>query len=126
MANWTPDGFIGQLFKTIGTHVKPPAGIESPALWGSKARIDELFGPQAAAIDVTTRQFAFRYRSPEHWLEIFRTFYGPVLKAFAALDEAAQLKLASDLIALVQRFNRAHDGTVVAAGDYLEIVVTKK
>ena len=126
MANWTPDGFIGQLFKTIGTHVKPPAGIESPALWGTKARIDELFGAQAAAIDVTTRQFAFRYRSPEHWLEIFRTYYGPVLKAFAALDEASQPKLASDLIALVGRFNRARDGTMVAPGDYLEIVVTKR
>ncbi|HEU5296287.1 MAG TPA: class I SAM-dependent methyltransferase [Burkholderiaceae bacterium] len=126
MANWTPDGFIGQLFKAIGTHVKPPAGIESPALWGNKARIDELFGAQASAIDVTTRQFAFRYRSPEHWLEIFKTFYGPVLKAFAVLDEAAQSKLASDLMALVARFNRAHDGTMVAPADYLEIVITKR
>jgi SAM-dependent methyltransferase len=126
MANWTPDGFIGQLFKTIGTYVKPPAGIESPALWGSKARIDELFGAQAAAIDVVTRQFVFRYRSPEHMLDIFKTYYGPVLKAFAALDATAQPKLAADLIALYGRFNRAHDGTLVAPSDYLEVVVTKK
>ncbi len=126
MANWTPEGFIGQLFKTIGQHVKPPAGIESPALWGSRKRIDELFGAQAAAIDVTQRQFNFRYRSPEHWLDIFRTFYGPVLKAFAALDATAQPKLADDLMALIGRFNRAQDGTMVAPGDYLEIVVTKK
>jgi ubiquinone/menaquinone biosynthesis C-methylase UbiE len=126
MANWTPDGFIGQLFKTIGQHVKPPAGIESPALWGSKARLDELFGPQASAIDATLRQFNFRYRSPDHWLEIFKTFYGPVLKAFGALDAAAQPKLASDLIALVGKFNRTYDGTMVAPGDYLEVVVTKR
>jgi len=126
MANWTPDGFIGQLFKTIGQHVKPPAGVESPALWGTKARLDELFGAQASAIDVTTRQFAFRYRSPEHMLEVFKTYYGPVLKAFAALDDAAQPKLASDLIALYGRFNRAHDGTLVAPGDYLEVVITKR
>jgi len=126
MANWTPEGFIGQLFKTIGQHVKPPAGIESPALWGSRKRIDELFGAQASAIDVTTRQFNFRYRSPAHWLEIFKTFYGPVLKAFAALEVEAQSKLANDLLALVDRFNRARDGTMVAPGDYLEIVITKK
>jgi ubiquinone/menaquinone biosynthesis C-methylase UbiE len=126
MANWTPEGFIGQLFKTIGGHVKPPAGIESPALWGSRTRIDELFGAQASRIDVMQRQFAFRYRSAAHWLEIFKTFYGPVLKAFAALEPAAQGKLASDLIALVERFNKAQDGTVVAPGDYLEVVVTKR
>jgi ubiquinone/menaquinone biosynthesis C-methylase UbiE len=126
MANWTPDGFIGQLFKTIGQHVKPPAGIESPALWGSRTRIDELFGAQASAMEVTTRQYNFRYRSPAHWLEIFKTFYGPVLKAFAALDATAQPKLASDLMALIGRFNRAQDGTMVAPGDYLEIVITKR
>jgi len=126
MANWTPEGMIGQLFKTIGGHVKPPAGIESPALWGSRKRIDELFGAQASAIDVTPRQFAFRYRSPEHMLEIFRTFYGPVLKAFAALDPAVQPLLARDLLALFGRFNRAGDGTLVAPGEYLEIVITKR
>jgi len=126
MANWTPDGFIGQLFKTIGAHVKPPAGIESPALWGTRKRLDELFGAQAAAIDVTPRQFVFRYRSPEHWLEIFKTFYGPVLKAYAALEAAAQPKLSEDLLALIARFNRARDGTMVAPGDYVEVVVTKR
>lgn len=125
MANWTPDGFIGQLFKTIGKHVSPPPGVQSPALWGTRARIDELFGAQAAGIEVHSRLFAFRYRSPEHWLEIFRNYYGPVLKAFAALDDAAKPALASDLLALIGRFNRAADGTMVAPGEYLEIVVTK-
>jgi SAM-dependent methyltransferase len=126
MANWTPDGFVGQLFKTIGKHVAPPPGIESPALWGTRTRIDELFGAQAAAIDAGTRQFAFRYRSPEHWLEVFRTYYGPVLKAFAALDTTRQGELAQDLIGLVGRFNRAQDGTVVAPSDYLEVVIVKQ
>lgn len=126
LANWTPEGFIGQLFKTIGKHVAPPAGVESPALWGTRARIDELFGAQAAALEVASRQFPFRYRSPQHWLEIFRGYYGPMLKAFAALDPAGQKALADDLTALIARFNRARDGTMVAPSEYLEIVVTKR
>jgi ubiquinone/menaquinone biosynthesis C-methylase UbiE len=125
MANWTPEGFIGQLFKTIGKHVAPPAGIESPALWGTRARITDLFGAQAATLQVESRHYAFRYRSPEHWLEIFKNYYGPVLKAFAALDAAAQPALAADLIALIGKFNRAKDGTMVVPSEYLEIVVTK-
>ena len=126
MANWTPDGFIGQLFKTIGRHVPPPAGVESPALWGTRARIEALFGEHAADIVVETRSFAFRYRSPAHWLEVFRSWYGPVLKAFAALDESAQAALAKELLELMGRFNRAGDGTLVAPSDYLEVVVTRR
>ena len=82
LANWTPDGFIGQLFKTLGKHVAPPAGVKSPALWGTKARIEELFKGQASAIGIEPRAFAFRYRSSMHFLAVFRTYYGPVLKAF--------------------------------------------
>ena len=126
LANWTPEGFIGQLFKTVGQHVPPPAGVSSPALWGKRERIDELFGAQAARIEAPTRQFVFRYRSPEHWLEVFRGYYGPVLKAFAALDAERQHTLAEDLVALRGRFNRADDGTVVIPSDYLEVVVTRR
>jgi ubiquinone/menaquinone biosynthesis C-methylase UbiE len=126
MANWTPEGFIGQLFKTIGKHVPPPAGIESPALWGTRQRIQDLFGAQAAKVEVESRHFAFRYRSPAHWLEIFKNYYGPVLKAFAALDAAKQPALADDLIALTAKFNRAKDGSMVAPSEYLEVVITKK
>lgn len=125
LANWTPDGFIGQLFKTIGQHVPPPTGVESPALWGTRARIDALFGTAAAGIACETRAFVFRYRSPAHWLDVFRGYYGPVLKAFAALDAGKQQALEADLLALIARFNRASDGTMVAPSDYLEIVVTK-
>jgi ubiquinone/menaquinone biosynthesis C-methylase UbiE len=124
MANWTPDGFIGQVFKTVGKHVPPPAGISSPALWGTRGRIEELFGTAARHIAVETRQFMFRYRSAEHMLEVFRSYYGPVLKAFAALDEKGQGALAGDLVGLMQQFNRARDGGLVAASDYLEIVIT--
>ncbi|HEX6722207.1 MAG TPA: class I SAM-dependent methyltransferase [Burkholderiaceae bacterium] len=126
MANWTPEGFIGQLFKTIGRHVPPPAGVESPALWGNRQRIQELFGAQAAMVVVESRHFTFRYRSPDHWLEIFKTYYGPVLKAFAALDAAKQPALADDLLGLIARFNRAKDGTMVTPSEYLEVVITKK
>ena len=93
LANWTPEGFIGQLFKTIGKHVPPPPGVRSPALWGTRARLAELFEPHASSIEAAQRHFVFRYRSPEHWLEVFRTYYGPVLKTFAALEPPAQSAL---------------------------------
>jgi ubiquinone/menaquinone biosynthesis C-methylase UbiE len=126
LANWTPEGFIGQLFKTIGKHLPPPAGVKSPALWGTKARLDEMFGKGAASVDATPRHFVFRYKSAEHWLEIFRTWYGPTLKAFAALDATGQAALTADLTALVGRFNRSGDATMVVPSEYLEIVVTKR
>ncbi len=126
MANWTPDGFIGQLFKTLGKYLPPPAGAKSPALWGTKARLTEMFGTSATSIKAESRNFTFRYRSPEHFLDIFKTYYGPTLKAFAALDEANQRGLANDLLALIGRMNRAEDGTMVLASEYLEIVITKR
>jgi ubiquinone/menaquinone biosynthesis C-methylase UbiE len=126
MSNWTPESFIGQVFKMLGKHVPPPAGVQSPALWGSRPRIDELFGASAARIEAETRQFLFRYRSPEHMLDVFRGYYGPILKAFAALDAKGQAALADDFTDLINLFNRAHDGTVVLPSDYLEVVVTKR
>jgi ubiquinone/menaquinone biosynthesis C-methylase UbiE len=125
MANWTPDGFIGQLFKTIGKHLPPPAGARSPAQWGTRARLAELFDPHATSIKSAQRHYVFRYRSADHWLEIFRTFYGPVLKAFAALDPAKQAALDGDIRALIGQFNRSGDGTVVVPSEYLEIIITR-
>ena len=124
LANWTPDGFIGQLFKTIGRHVPPPAGVKSPALWGTQTRIEELFGSKASAIRAEPRDFVFRYRSPQHWLDVFKTYYGPLLKAFAGLQPAAQAALASDLFALIARFNRSGDASMVVPSEYLEVVIT--
>jgi ubiquinone/menaquinone biosynthesis C-methylase UbiE len=126
LANWTPDGFIGQLFKTMGKHLPPPPGVMPPPLWGTRPRIAEMFEARAASIKAEPRDFVFRYRSPEHWLEIFKTFYGPTLKAFAALEPAGRVALANDLIALVKRFNRSGDGTMVVPSEYLQIVVTRK
>ena len=125
LASWTPDSFIGQLFKTIGRHVPPPAGVKSPALWGSKAHLAGLFGP-AVTIATTSRQFVFRYRSPAHWLEVFGTYYGPVVKALAALQPAARDALEADLRALLDTFNDATDGTLVAPSDYLEAVIVRR
>ena len=124
LANWTPDGFIGQLFKTIGKYTPPPAGVRSPALWGTRARIEELFGAKASAIEAEQRNFVFRYRSPQHFLDVFKTYYGPVLKAFAALQPEAQAALASDVIALIGRFNRSGDTSMVVPSEYLEVVIT--
>jgi SAM-dependent methyltransferase len=125
LANWTPDGFIGRLFKTIGKHVAPPAGVKSPALWGTKDHLEALLGGQSD-VAVTERRFAFRYKSPAHFLEIFRTYYGPVLKAFAALEGEARVALERDLLALVEEFNVARDGTVVIPSAYLEVVATRR
>ena len=126
LANWTPEGFIGQLFKTIGKHVPPPAGAKSPAIWGTRARIGELFEPHASSIKAETRNFVFRYRSADHWLEIFKTYYGPVLKAFAALAPTAQSALESDIRTLIGQFNRSGDDSMVVPSEYLEIVITRR
>ena len=125
LANWTPGGFIGQLFKTIGRHVPPAPGARSPALWGTRARIAELFEPAAASIASAQRNFVFRYRSPAHWLKTFKSYYGPVLKTFAALDPAAQAALDRDLLALIDQFNRSADASMVVPSEYLEIVITR-
>jgi ubiquinone/menaquinone biosynthesis C-methylase UbiE len=126
LANWTPEGFIGQLFKTLGKYLPPPAGAKSPALWGTKARIDEMFGAQADDIQIARRNFVFRYRSAEHFVEIFKTYYGPVLKAFAALDSTSQNGLKRDILALIATMNRSADETMVVPSEYLEIVVIKR
>ena len=126
LANWTPQGFIGQLFKTIGKHLPPPAGVKSPALWGTQARLEEMFAGQASEIVAEPRMFVFRYRSPEHWLDVFKSYYGPMLKAFAALDESGQAALRRDLMTLLGEFNHADDGTVVVHSEYLEAVISKR
>jgi ubiquinone/menaquinone biosynthesis C-methylase UbiE len=125
LANWTPDGFIGELFRLIGRFVPPPAGLTSPAAWGTEPRLVELFGPSAADIRTQRKPYVFRYRSVEHWIEVFRTYYGPVNKAFAALDPAKQQELHDAIAALLARFNRGSDGALVAPSDYLEVVITK-
>ena len=124
LANWTPAGFVGQIFKTIGKHLPPPAGVKPPALWGTEARLKELFG-DGATIQTETRHFVFRYKSAEHFMDVFRSYYGPIHKAFLALDAAGQAALHDDLMALMAHMNRATNGTLALPSEYLEIVVTK-
>jgi SAM-dependent methyltransferase len=125
MANWTPDGFIGQLFKTLGKHIAPPAGVNSPALWGTRAWIEETFAAKGRSITINDRAFVFRYRSPDHFVDYFRTYYGPVHKAFLALDPAGQTALAADLDATIERFNTAAGGPMRVPSAYSEIIIMK-
>jgi SAM-dependent methyltransferase len=125
LANWTPAGFIGQVFKTIGKYVPPAPGVQSPALWGTEARLHELFGKSAREIRAAGRAFTFRYRSATHWLEVFRTYYGPMTKTFAALDAGRQATFTEDLLALMASGNRSGDGTLVLPSEYLEVVIDR-
>jgi SAM-dependent methyltransferase len=124
LANWTPASFIGQVFKAIGAHVPPPAGLKSPALWGSREHLTELFG-RGASIGAQERVFNFRYRSPAHWVQVFRDFYGPTHKAFAALDAKAQQALERDLVALLEARNVGGASSLVVPSEYLEVIVTR-
>ncbi len=126
MANWTPAGFIGQLFKTLGKQLPPPPGVQPPSLWGVETHLRTLFGDSAAEIKVTPRIFNFRYRSAAHFIEVFRTWYGPVHKAFLALPTDKATALEQDLTELLNRLNRAGPSTLVVPSEYLEIVVTRR
>jgi SAM-dependent methyltransferase len=126
MANWTPDGFIGQLFKTLGGHVAPPPGVNSPALWGREDWLNETFGPAATEISITPKDFVFRARSPEDFVAFFRTYYGPMRKAFAALPTDRQAALHADLIELIGSLNTAADGSMRVPAHYAEVVISRR
>jgi ubiquinone/menaquinone biosynthesis C-methylase UbiE len=119
----TPEGYIGQLFKLVGTHVPPPAGLRSPVQWGTEDRLRELFGERIAELTVEKRHLVFRYRSPQTWIDYWRRYYGPTLKAFEAVGEDGRAALERDLLDLIARFNRADDGTMVVPNEYLEAVI---
>ena len=123
LANWTPSSFICELFKLMGRYIPPPAGVKSPSLWGTEERLRELFGDRIATLETVRKNFVFRYRTPQHWLDTFRTYYGPVQKAFNAVGATREEALAADLIRLVQQFNRAGDGAMVLPSEYLEVVI---
>jgi SAM-dependent methyltransferase len=126
MANWTPEGFVGQMFKTLGRHMPPPPDVAPPSRWGVESHLRSLFGENAAGIAVTPRKFNFRYRSAAHFIEVFRTWYGPVHKAFAALPADKAAALESDLVGLLNSLNRAGAGSLVVPSEYLEVVVTRR
>jgi len=126
LANWTPEGFVGQMFKIIGKYVPPAAGLRPPSRWGTETGLAELF--PRASIKATRRNFTFRYMSAQHFIDVFRTYYGPMNKTFAALDSnpAAQTAFTGELLALLERGNVATDGTLVHPSEYLEVVITKQ
>ena len=126
MANWTPEGFVGQLFQTLGKHVPPPAGLVSPGRWGEQAYLRDLFGPGVEQIHAQRKFFNFRYASADHWLHVFRDYYGPVHKAFGALDAAGAAALEQDVRALLDRSNTAGPHSLVVPGEYLEVIVNKR
>lgn len=126
LANWTPEGYLGDFFRTMGRHVPPPAGLTSPMLWGSEARVRELLGDDVADLRVTRRTFVMRYPSPQYYIDYFRTYYGPMLKAFESLDAAGQERLVADLEELVRQKNRSGDATVVLPCEYLELVAVRR
>jgi ubiquinone/menaquinone biosynthesis C-methylase UbiE len=125
LANWTPEGFIGELFRVVGRWVPPPAGVQPVSAWGTETRLVSLFGPQARTIRAERRLYNFRFESAEHWIDIFRTYYGPVLKAFAALDASGQQALHGALLELLGRYNRGGDATLIVPGEYLEVVIER-
>jgi ubiquinone/menaquinone biosynthesis C-methylase UbiE len=125
LANWTPQGFVGRLFKIIGKYVPPAPGAKSPMLWGDRAHLEDLFGSKGT-VAAETKTYMMRYKSPQHWIDVFRTYYGPMVKTFAAIDDDARNALEADLHALIDELNLAKDGTNVVPGEYLEVVVTKK
>lgn len=125
LANWTPSGFIGQMFKTIGRYVPPPAGVRSPIAWGDEECLRELLSDGIQSLAAHRREFAFRYRSAQHLVDTFRTYYGPMLKAFAALDDAGRAALEGDLLALANEFNTSVTGTLRVPSEYVEVVAVK-
>lgn len=124
LANWAPEGFVGGMFKIIGQHVPPPAGVPSPTAWGNEERLRELFGAHAQ-IGIARRQFTFRYRSPQEFFETFRTYYGPIVRAWESLDETGRASLEEQIVALAAEGNRSTNGALAVPSDYVEVVVTR-
>jgi len=126
LANWTPEGFIGTMFKTIGKYLPAQTGVMTPAVWGTRNFVESTFGTASSGIAAQSRYFVFRYRAAQHFLDIFKTYYGPMLKAFEALDQVDGKALARDIVDLVGRFNKSNDQTMVVPSEYLEVVITKR
>jgi len=126
LASWTPEGFVGGMFKVVARHVPPPAGVRPPALWGTVAHVDALLGPAARHIAHEKRTFTFRYKSAGHFVEVFRTYFGPIHTAFAKLDADGQRAFEADLLALLHQWDRGGGTGLVIPGEYLQTVVTKR
>jgi SAM-dependent methyltransferase len=126
LANWTPSSFVGGIFRTVSKHIPPPAGVRPPGLWGTEERLRELLGGAVSQLEIKERTFVFRFRSLDDFVRFFRGNYGPVHKAFAALDEAGRERLHHDLVALAREHDREPGPTVAMASEYLEVVAVRR
>ncbi|UVL42851.1 class I SAM-dependent methyltransferase [Pseudomonas sp. B21-040] len=126
LANWTPEGFVGQVFKTLGQHLPPPLGAQPPSNWGTEAWLHSHFDEHDFLVQVTRRAFNFRYRSPAHFIDVFRNWYGPIHKAFAVLPPEGAEAFEQDLTELLNRMNRAGEKSLVVPSEYLEAVITRR
>jgi SAM-dependent methyltransferase len=121
LTNWTPEGFVGQWFQVTARYAPPPPGLKPPLRWGTEEGLRALFERD---MRIERRHYVLRYRSPQHWLDYFRSNFGPTRQTFEKLDAEGQRAFAQDLIALAERFNRSGDDTFVGTGEYLEVVMT--
>jgi SAM-dependent methyltransferase len=126
MANWTPEGFWGQSFGLIAQYIPPPEGLRSPVQWGTEQRLHELFGDAVFGMHIEKRSALFRFRSSAHWIEVFRTYFGPIIRALDVLGPQRGQTYLADLDALLRKFNRSDDDTLVLSADYLEVIMTRK
>jgi len=125
MANWTPDGWVGEQHSTLASHVPPPPGLRSPMLWGSEGHLRDLFGSGVSDIRIEKRSVEFRYLSIDHFVGFMRSYFGPFKSVFDALDETGQVQLTTDLTEMAARYNRSGNDTFLGPGDYLEVVAVK-
>jgi ubiquinone/menaquinone biosynthesis C-methylase UbiE len=124
LASWTPQGFLGRLIGLLTRHVLPPTGgLASPFLWGTEEHIAELFERRADRISMCRRSFALRYASAEHFIDVFRRFYGPTHRAFSALSPSGQVELSDDMALLLGEWNRGGTRSLVVPAEYLEVVI---
>jgi SAM-dependent methyltransferase len=124
MANWTPSGFVGTMFKTVAGHAPPPPGVAPPPLWGTEEHLRELFGDRISGLSLTPRYLTQRYRSADHLIEFFREWFGPMKVAFERVGPDGEAALERDLRDILDRAN-TDEHTLVVPSEYLEVVAVK-
>lgn len=126
LASWTPEGFIGDLFRLVARYVPPPPGPPSPLLWGTREHVEELFGDEVVSVEAAKRSFVFRYESPAHFVHVFRSFYGPTFRAFETLDEPSRASLAAEMEDLLRKHDRSRGKALAVPAEYLEVVAVRR
>jgi ubiquinone/menaquinone biosynthesis C-methylase UbiE len=125
MGNWTPQGAVGTMFKTISKHAPPPPGVESPLRWGTEERLRELFGDGISDLRIESRLSRQPFRSPDHYIEFFRTYFGPTQMAYERVGADGEQALTDDLRAFLEAANTAGDRAMVLEAEYLRVVATR-